>query len=175
MSILSIKLYRVLKERFQLHVLLVTANPINTIVPCAEGLVSAACSAGYCKYYQYNYTVCWRTIFRWMFCWLLSILLIQKYRVQKGMFQLVNLLVTANPINKCLPCAEGYVSAACFACYCQSFLFNFTVCWRAGFIYILCRLLSIPSIQLYRVLKYRILLHVLRVAVNPIKTIVRCA
>ena len=46
LSILSIQLYRVLKNGFQLLVLPVTVNPINTIVPCAEGQGSAAYSAG---------------------------------------------------------------------------------------------------------------------------------
>jgi hypothetical protein len=41
MSILSIELYRLLKGSFQLHVLLVIFNPINTIVPCPLGQVSA--------------------------------------------------------------------------------------------------------------------------------------
>jgi hypothetical protein len=71
------KFYRVLKDSFQLHVLLPTVNPINTIVPCAEG-----------------------EIFSCMFCWLLSILSIQFYLVLKGMFQLHVLLVTVNPINR---------------------------------------------------------------------------
>ena len=75
LSILSIKLNRVLKGRIKLHVLLVivnpinkilpcaegqdcadflpvTVNPIDKIVPCSEGQDSAACFADYCQSYQ---------------------------------------------------------------------------------------------------------------------------
>jgi hypothetical protein len=54
LPILSIKFYRVLKDRLKLHFLPDTASPINKILPCAEGQVSAACSAGYCQYYHTN-------------------------------------------------------------------------------------------------------------------------
>jgi len=80
-SIISIQLYRVLKDRNQLEDLLVTVNPIITIVPCqkgtfqlhvllvnvnlnnnilwcVEGQDSAACSECYCQSYQCNCTVC---------------------------------------------------------------------------------------------------------------------
>jgi len=128
LTIISIQLYRVVKGIFQLHVLLVTVNPIYTIVPCGEGQVSAACSASYCQSYQYNCTVCCWTGFSCMFCRLLSLLSIQFYHVPKDRFQLHVLPVIVNPINTIIPCAEGQGSAACSAGYCHYYQYNCTVC-----------------------------------------------
>ena len=92
LSILSIIFYCVLKERLQLNILHITVNLINTILPCAEGQGSAACSAGHSKSYQYNCT-----------------------RVLKGRIQLYVLPVTVNPINTIVPYALGQFSSACSA------------------------------------------------------------
>jgi hypothetical protein len=83
LSILSIQFYRVLECRIQLHVVLVTVNPINTIVTYAGGQISAECSAGYCQSYQHNCTVFER----------------------QDSVQI--LPVNANNFNKIVPCAEG--------------------------------------------------------------------
>jgi len=140
LSIISIQLYRVLMDRFQLHLRLVTVNPINTIVPCGLGQESAACSACYCQYYQYNCIVWWKTGFTCMFCQLLSILSIQLYRVLMDRFQLHLRLVTVNPINTIVPCGLGQDSAACSACYCQYYQYNCIVWGRTGISCMFCRL-----------------------------------
>ena len=58
LSIPSIQISRSLKGSILLYVLLVTANLIKTILPCAEGQESAACSAGYSQSYQPKCIVC---------------------------------------------------------------------------------------------------------------------
>ena len=175
LSFLSIKFYRLVEDRVHLHVLPITVNHINTIVPCANGQVSAASSAGYCQSYQYNSTLWFRTGISCMFCMLLSILSIQLYRLVKDRVHLHVLPVTVNPINTIVPCTNGQVSAASAAGYCQSYQYNCTVWFRTGFSCMFCMLLSILSIQLYRLGKDRYQLHVLQVSVNPITTIVPCA
>jgi hypothetical protein len=111
----------VLKDRIVQIVLPVTVNPIDNIVPCSEGQDSAVCFAGYCQLYQYNCNVWRRAGFTCMFCFLLSILSIQLYRVLKGRFQMDVLLVTVNTINTIVPFAERKVSAGYSAGYCQSY------------------------------------------------------
>jgi hypothetical protein len=110
-------MYRVLRDRIQLHDLPVTVNHINTIEPCAEGQESAGRSAGYCQSYYYNCTVSRRAHFNCMFCWLMSILTIKFYGVLKVRIQLHVLNVTVNPINVIIPCAEGKISAGCSVDY----------------------------------------------------------
>ena len=175
LSFLSKNFYRVLKGRIQLHVLPHTFNPINTIVPCDEGQVSAACSADYSISCQPNCPVCWRTGTSYMFRRLLSIISTQLYRVLKLRSKVHVLPVTVNLIKIILPFAEGQVPAACSAGYCHSSYYNYNACWRTGCSLMFCWLLSILSIQLYRVLKDRFQLHVQPVSVNPINTIVPCA
>ena len=131
-SILSMQFYSELKDRIQLPVLPVTVKTINEIVPFAEAQDSTACFSSYCQSYQCNFTVCWRTEFSCTFCWLLLIISMKFYRVLKDRFQLHILVVTVNPINTNIPCAEGQVSAACFASYCESYQHNLTVRWRTG-------------------------------------------
>jgi hypothetical protein len=145
--ILSVTLYLELRGRSQLHFLMVTVNPINKFIPCAEGNFSGVCCDRYFQSYKYNCTVCWRIGFSCKFCRLLSILSIQLYLVLKDRFQLHVLLVSVNHINPILPCAEWQVSAGYSAVYCQTYQYNFTVCWSTGFSCMLSRFLLNVSIN----------------------------
>ena len=150
LSIITIQLYRVLKDSLLLHVLLDSVKPINKIEPPADGQVSAAYTAGFRESYKYNLTVCWRAGLSWMFCWFLWFY--QYY---------------------CTVCRRTGFS--CIFCWLLSILsIKFYRLLKAEFSCMFCWLMSNIPITFYRVLKYSFQLHVLLFTVNPITSIVPC-